>query len=145
MYKHILIPTDGSPLSDDAVKQGLALAKTLHAKVTVLTVVPPFHVFTTETMMVTDTREQYDTHIARMAERRLAWPREAAKVAGVVYEDASEAAEHPWAAIVEAATTRGCDLIVMASHGRKGVAALVLGSETTKVLTHSKIPTLVCR
>ena len=145
MYKHILIPTDGSPLSEDAVKQGLALAKTLHAKVTVLTVVPPFHVFATETMMVTDTREHYDNDIARMAERRLAWPREAAKVAGVVYEDVSEVAEHPWAAIVETAKTRGCDLIVMASHGRKGVSALVLGSETTKVLTHSKIPTLVCR
>jgi nucleotide-binding universal stress UspA family protein len=145
MYKHILIPTDGSPLSDDAVKQGLGLAKTLHAKVTVLTVVPPFHVFTTETMMVTDTREHYDKDIARMAERRLAWPREAAKLAGVVYEDVSEVAEHPWAAIVETAEIRGCDLIVMASHGRKGVSALVLGSETTKVLTHSKIPTLVCR
>jgi nucleotide-binding universal stress UspA family protein len=145
MYKHILIPTDGSALSEDAVKQGLTLAKTLDAKVTVLTVVPPFHVFATETMMVTDTRDQYDKHIARMAERRLAWPREAAKAAGVVYEDVSEVAEHPWATIVEAAKTRGCDLIVMASHGRKGLSALVLGSETTKVLTHSKIPTLVCR
>jgi nucleotide-binding universal stress UspA family protein len=145
MYKHILIPTDGSPLSEDAVKQGLTLAKTLDAKVTVLTVVPPFHVFATEMMMVTDTREQYDKHIARTAERRLAVPREAAKVAGVVYEDVSEVGEHPWAAIVETAKTRGCDLIVMASHGRKGVSALLLGSETTKVLTHSKIPTLVCR
>ena len=145
MYKHILIPTDGSPLSEFAVKQGLGLAKTLDAKVTVLTVVPPFHVFVTDTMMVTDTREQYDKDIARRAERCLAWPREAAKVAGVVYEGVSEVAEHPWAAIVETAKTRGCDLIVMASHGRKGVSALLLGSETTKVLTHSTIPTLVCR
>lgn len=145
MYKHILIPTDGSPLSENAVRQGLTLAKTLAAKVTVLTVVPPFHVFATETMMVTDTRDQYDKDIARMAERRLAWPREAAKVAGVVCEGVSEVAEHPWAAIVETAATRGCDLIVMASHGRKGVSALLLGSETTKVLTHSQIPTLVCR
>jgi nucleotide-binding universal stress UspA family protein len=145
MYKHILIPTDGSPLAEHAVKQGLTLAKTLNAKVTVLTVVPPFHVIAVEPMMVTDTREQYDKEIVRMEERRLALPREAAKVAGVVYEDVSVVAEHPWAAIVETAKTRGCDLIVMASHGRKGVAALVLGSETTKVLTHTKIPTLVCR
>ena len=145
MYKHMLIPTDGSPLSEDAVKQGLALAKTLDAKVTALTVVPPFHVIATEPMMVTATREQYDKDIARIAERRLTWPREAAKAADVVYEDVSVVAEHPWAAIVETAKTRGCDLIVMASHGRKGVSALLLGSETTKVLTHSKITTLVCR
>jgi nucleotide-binding universal stress UspA family protein len=145
MYKHLLIPTDGSPLAEEAVKQGLTLAKTLDAKVTVLTVVPPFHVLAVEPLMLTDTREQYDEDIVRMVERRLVFPREAARVAGVVYEDAHVVAEHPWAAIVETAETRGCDLIVMASHGRKGVSALVLGSETTKVLTHSKIPTLVCR
>lgn len=145
MYKHILIPTDGSPLADDAVKQGLTLAKTLNAKVTVLTVTPPFHVFAVEPMMVTDTREKYDEDAAAMAERRFAFAREAAKVAGVVYEDAHAVAEHPWAAIIETAQNRGCDLIFMASHGRRGVSALVLGSETTKVLTHSKIPTLVCR
>jgi nucleotide-binding universal stress UspA family protein len=145
MYKHILIPTDGSPLSEEAIKQGVRLAKTLNAKVTALTVVLPFHVVSLEPTMVSDTREQYDRDIVSMAERRLAFPREAAKVAGVVYEDVHMVAEHPWAAIVETAGTRGCDLIVMASHGRKGVSALVLGSETTKVLTHTKIPTLVCR
>ena len=145
MYKHILIPTDGSPISEDAIKQGLGLAKTLNARVTALTVVPPFHVVALEPIMLTDTREEYDKDVARMAERRLAFPREAAKVAGVVYEDLYMVAEYPWAAIVETAKTRGCDLIVMASHGRKGVSALVLGSETTKVLTHTTIPTLVCR
>jgi len=145
MYKHILIPTDGSPLAEDAIKHGLMLAKALNAKVTVLTVTPPFHVLAVEPMMVTDTREQYDKDVAAMAERRLTFAREAAKVAGVVYEDAHLVAEHPWAAIIDTAKARGCDLIFMASHGRKGVSALVLGSETTKVLTHSKIPTLVCR
>ena len=145
MYKHILIPTDGSSLSEGAVEQGLTLAKMLNARVTVITVVPPFHVIAVDPMMVTDTREQYDKDIVRMAEHRLAVPREAAKVTGVVYEDVYVVAEHPWASIVETAKTRGCDLIVMASHGRKGASALVLGSETTKVLTHSKIPTLVCR
>ena len=145
MYEHILIPTDGSRLSEDAVKQGLTLAKTLNARVTVLTVTPPFHVFAVEPMMVTDTRETYDKDVAGMAERRFAFARDAAKVAGVVYEDAHMVAEHPWAAIIDTAKARGCDLIFMASHGRKGVSALVLGSETTKVLTHTKIPTLVCR
>jgi nucleotide-binding universal stress UspA family protein len=145
MYKHILIPTDGSPLSEVAIKQGLQLAKTVNAKVTVVTTVPPFHVVAVEPTMVTDTREQYDKDVMRIAEARLAFPREAAKVAGVAYEDVPMIAEHPWAAIVETAKTRGCDLIVMASHGRKGVSALLLGSETTKVLTHTMIPTLVCR
>jgi nucleotide-binding universal stress UspA family protein len=145
MYKHILIPTDGSPLSEDAIKQGLRLAKTVNAKVTVLTTVPPFHVVAVEPTMLTDTREQYDKEVVTIAERRLAFPRDAARVAGVVYEDVHMVAEHPWAAIVETAKTRGCDLIVMASHGRRGVSALLLGSETTKVLTHTTIPTLVCR
>jgi nucleotide-binding universal stress UspA family protein len=145
MYKHILIPTDGSPLSEDAIKQGLRLATTVNAKVTVLTTVPPFHVVAVEPTMLTDTREQYDKEVVTIAERRLAFPRDAARVAGVVYEDVHMVAEHPWAAIVETAKTRGCDLIVMASHGRRGVSALLLGSETTKVLTHTTIPTLVCR
>ena len=145
MYKHILIPTDGSQLSEVAIKQGLRLAKTVNAKATVITTVPPFHVVAVEPTMVTDTREQYDKEVVRIAERRLAFPREAARAAGVVYEDIHMVAEHPWAAIVQTAKTRGCDLIVMASHGRKGVSALVLGSETTKVLTHTTIPTLVCR
>lgn len=145
MYKHILIPTDGSPLSEDAIRQGLALAKALDAKVTVLTVMPPFHLFALEPLAVTDTREQYDKDVVTLMERRLVFPREAAKTTGVAYEDVHVLSEHPWAAIVEAAQSRGCDLIVMASHGRKGVSGLVLGSETVKVLTHSKIPTLVCR
>lgn len=145
MYKHILIPTDGSRLSEDAIRQGLRLAKTVNAKVTVLTTVPPFHVVALEPTMVTDTREQYDKGIERVAERRLAFPRDAARVADVVYEDIYMVAEHPWAAIVETSKTHGSDLIVMASHGRRGVSALVLGSETTKVLTHTTIPTLVCR
>ena len=145
MYKQILIPTDGSPPSEEAIKHGLRLAKSMNAKVTVLTVMPPFHVLAVEPTMVTDTREQYDKDVVRTAERRLAFPREVARGTGVVYEEVHMVAEHPWAAIVETAKTRGCDLIVMASHGRKGVSALVLGSETTKVLTHTTIPTLVCR
>jgi nucleotide-binding universal stress UspA family protein len=145
MYKHILIPTDGSALAEQAITQGFTLARTLNAKVTVVTVVPPFHVIAIEPMVVTTTREEYDKDIAALAARRLAMPRAAANAAGVVYDDVYVVAEQPWAAIIETARNRGCDLIMMASHGRKGVSALVLGSETTKVLTHSKIPTLVCR
>jgi nucleotide-binding universal stress UspA family protein len=145
MYKHILIPTDGSQLSEEAIGHGLRLAATTNAKVTVLTVVPPFHVLAFDPITLTDTRQQYDRDVIGIAEHRLAFPREAAKVAGVLYEGVHIVADNPWAAIVEAAATRGCDLIVMASHGRKGASALVLGSETTKVLTHTKIPTLVCR
>lgn len=145
MYKHILIPTDGSALSEDAVRQGLTLAKTLDAKVTVLTVMPPFHVFALEPLVVTDTHEQYDKDVVTVSEQRLAFPRQAARAMGVAYDDLHVVAEHPWAAIIQTAEAQCCDLIVMASHGRKGVSALVLGSETVKVLTHSKIATLVCR
>ena len=145
MYKHILIPTDGSPLAEEAVRQGFTLAKTLDAQVTVLTVVPPFHLVAVEPMVLTTTVADYDSTIAAIVESRLAMPREAAKIAGVAYDDLHVVAGQPWAAIVETARNRGCDLIVMASHGRRGVSALILGSETTKVLTHTKIPTLVCR
>jgi nucleotide-binding universal stress UspA family protein len=145
MYKHILIPTDGSPLAEQAITQGFTLAKMLNARVTVVTVVPPFHVIAVEPMMVTTTREEYGKDIERVVERRLAMPRAAAKAAGIVYDDVYVVEEHPWAAIIETARNSACDLIMMASHGRKGMSALVLGSETTKVLTHSKIPTLVCR
>jgi nucleotide-binding universal stress UspA family protein len=145
MYKHMLIPTDGSALAEQAITQGCALARTLNARVTVVTVVPPFHVIAIEPMMVTTTREEYNADIAKLVERRLAMPRAAAKAAGVAYDDVYVIAEQPWEAIIETARNSGCDLIMMASHGRKGVSALVLGSETMKVLTHSKIPTLVCR
>jgi nucleotide-binding universal stress UspA family protein len=145
MYKHMLIPTDGSALAEQAITQGFALARTLNAKVTVVTVVPPFHVIAIEPMIVTTTREEYNADIAKLVERLLAMPRAAAKAAGVAYDDVYVVAEQPWEAIIETARNSGCDLIMMASHGRKGVSALVLGSETMKVLTHSKIPTLVCR
>jgi nucleotide-binding universal stress UspA family protein len=95
--------------------------------------------------MVTDTREQYEKDVIAMAERRLGFAKEVAGVAGVACDVVHTVAEHPYAAIIEAGTARGCDLIVMASHGRKGFTGLVLGSETLKVLTHSKIPTLVTR
>ncbi len=145
MFRHILIATDGSPVSEEAVRHGLALAGTLKSRATVLTVMPPFHVAAIEPAIVTARREQYDQDLPSVAARRLAFPQEEARRSGVACETVHVIAEHPWAAIIETAAARGCDLIVMGSHGRKGISALVIGSETTKVLTHTKLPTLVCR
>jgi nucleotide-binding universal stress UspA family protein len=145
MYKHILIPTDGSALSEEAIRQGLAFAKSINARVTTVTVTSPFHIVSMDAMMVTDTHEQYEKHTRVMAERYLAVARDMARMAGVPYDGVHVVSDHPYEGILDTARTKGCDLIFMASHGRKGVSALVLGSETTKVLTHSKIPTLVCR
>ncbi len=145
MYKHILIPTDGSALSEQAVRQGIGLAKALGAEVTGMTVSPSFHTFAVDPVMLTDTPAQYRRDCEARTEKYLGVIRDAAEAAGVRYHGMHVINDHPYAAIIQAANERGCDLIFMASHGRKGVSALVLGSETTKVLTHSKIPTLVCR
>ena len=145
MYKHILIPTDGSKLSEMAVKHGVAFAKSVNARLTAVNVSPTFHTFSRHPLVVTDTREQYEKDCNAVAERHLAFVEDVAKTAGVPYEGIHVMNDHPWRGIIDTANKKGCDLIFMASHGRKGVSAVVLGSETTKVLTHSKIPTLVCR
>lgn len=145
MYAHILIPTDGSELSEKAIKQGVALAKSIGAKVTAITVSQTFHTFSLDPVTVTDTPKQYQKNCDARAEIYLNTAKNAAKVASVPYEGMHVMHDHPYEAIIDAAKDKGCDLICMASHGRKGMSALVLGSETVKVLTHSKIPTLVCR
>jgi nucleotide-binding universal stress UspA family protein len=145
MYRNILIPTDGSELAGKAVEHGIVLAKSLGAKITFLTVTPPFHVFTTDTQMIEDTPAQYKTRIAAAAAKTLRAAAEAAGGAGVAFDTVQFEDEHPYHAIIDIAASKGCDLIVMASHGRHGIPALVLGSETVKVLTHSKIPVLVHR
>jgi nucleotide-binding universal stress UspA family protein len=145
MYKKILIPTDGSPLSAAAIAQGVALAKSTGATVMGMTVSVPFHTFALDPMMVSDTRETYKKDCEDRAAKFLGTIQAAASAAGVPCEVAHVAAEHPYEEIIDTAKTGGCDLIVMASHGRRGASALVLGSETVKVLTHSKIPVLVCR
>jgi nucleotide-binding universal stress UspA family protein len=145
MYKHMLIPTDGSDLSWMAVRQGIALAKSLNAQVTALTVSPTFRTVTVDPVMVADTLEQYRKDSEAAAARYLGAANESAKVMGVTCEGLHVVSDYPYQAIIETAQSKGCDLIFMASHGRRGVAALLLGSETTKVLTHSKIPVLVYR
>jgi nucleotide-binding universal stress UspA family protein len=145
MYKHILIPTDGSDISEQAVNYGVALAKAVNATVTGVTVSTPFHIFAAEPHMVTDTRDSYTTRTAAAAANRLAHVKDAAAAAGVGCDVVHAQHEHPYQAIIDTAISRGCDLIVMASHGRRGISAIVLGSETVKVLTHSTIPVLVYR
>ncbi|HUO63798.1 MAG TPA: universal stress protein [Terriglobales bacterium] len=145
MYKKILIPTDGSPLSAAAIAQGVALAKSMGATVMGMTVSVPFHTFALDPMMVSDTKETYKKDCEDRAVKYLGDIKTAASAAGVPCEIANVAAEHPYEGIIDTAKTAGCDVIVMASHGRRGASALILGSETVKVLTHSKIPVLVCR
>ena len=138
MYTHILIPTDGSQLAGKGVQHGIALAKRIGAKITVLTVL--------ESEMITadtDTREARKAHMQKHAQEILGAV--ARQTAGVACERIQVEHEHPYRAIIDTADSKGCDLIVMASHGRRGISAIVLGSETVKVLTHCKIPVLVCR
>jgi len=143
MYKSILIPTDGSDLAQKAVRDGISLSKAMDAKVTVLTVTTPFHIFTTDPQSIEDTRPEYNERMERHAATILQAAANAAKVSGVACETVHVEHEHPYQAIIDTATSRGCDLIDMASHGRHGVSAMLIGSETLKVLTHSKIPVLV--
>jgi nucleotide-binding universal stress UspA family protein len=145
MYTNILIPTDGSELSGKAVRHGIALAQRIAAKLTAMTVSPPFHTFTTDTQMIEDTRAQYQTRMRNHAEKTLSAIVDAARTAGVACEIVHVEHEHPYRAIINTADAKACDLIVMASHGRRGIAAIVLGSETLKVLTHCKLPVLVHR
>jgi nucleotide-binding universal stress UspA family protein len=145
MYKNILIPTDGSDLATNAVKHGVDFAKEIDAKVTGVTVTEPFHVLSLAPTQLEYTRAEYKKDSEARAAKVLGSVSAAAGSAGVSCETLHVEHEHPYQAIIDTAASKGCDLIVMASHGRRGVAAVVLGSETVKVLTHSKIPVLVYR
>ncbi|MGA2636732.1 universal stress protein [Methylocella sp.] len=145
MYSNILIPTDGSVLSGEALKHAVDLAKAIGAKVTVLTVTAPLQVYSAEVALIEEPPADFQARITEHAERVLAEAAAVAKAGGVTVETVKVEADRPYEEIIGTASAKGCDLIVMASHGRKGVAALVLGSETQKVLTHCKIPVLVHR
>jgi nucleotide-binding universal stress UspA family protein len=144
-YKNILIPTDGSELAAKAAQHGVALAKAVGSKVTALTVAMPFGVITLAMGVVVDSPAEYKKRVQQNSAKTLGAVADQAKAAGVACETVVAEHEHPYQAIIDTARSKGCDLIVMASHGRGGFAALVLGSETVKVLTHSKIPVLVHR
>ena len=145
MYKHILIPTDGSNLSNKAIRDAIALAKTINAKVTGITVTIPFHFFTMNPAMITDTEDSYKKRTSAVATKYLTQVKDAAAAEGVACTVIHAEQEHPYSAIIDAANKNCCDLIAMASHGHHGLAAVVLGSETVKVLTHSIVPVLVYR
>ncbi|TAJ38518.1 MAG: universal stress protein [Reyranella sp.] len=145
MYKHILIPTDGTALSEAALDKGLAFAREIGARVTVITTIEPAPMMVAAYVQLAQSQTRYHQHAAEQAARHLEAALAKAKAAGVPCETVQVEHDHPYEAIIETATSKGCDLIAMASHGRRGISALVLGSETTKVLTHSTTSVLVFR
>ena len=145
MYKHLLLPTDGSPLSEDAVRRGVQFARQLGAKVTCFYAMPEFEVVSYTMAMVDNNKEAFGRQARERAARVLDWVASLAAQSGVECETVTVASDTPYQAIVQTATERGCDLILMASHGRRGIKGFLLGSETSKVLTHSTIPVLVHR
>jgi nucleotide-binding universal stress UspA family protein len=147
MFKHVLIPTDGSELSDRAVRAGVEFAKAMDAKVTGLFAMAeyPMMAYGEGTTVPLITPEEFLQESKTEAEKVLANLKKVAQAAGVGCETFSTVTDLPYKAIIEMAAQKSCDVIFMASHGRRGLGALVLGSETNKVLTHSKIPVLVYR
>jgi nucleotide-binding universal stress UspA family protein len=145
VYKNILIPTDGSDLAMKAVVHGVAFAKEIRAKITAVAVTEPFAVFALAPSQLEYSRAEYNKQAEAFAEQALAAVADAAKRAGAECETVRIEREHVYEAIIDTAAANGCDLILMASHGRRGVSAIVLGSVTMKVLTHSKTPVLVYR
>ena len=147
MYKHILIPTDGSELAERAVAAGIAFAKSVNARVTAFTAFEEYQVPGQSEIMAHHGKSiaQHAQEAQGKAEAILRPVRERAAAAGVACETCHALSDRPYEAIVQAADSHGCDLIFMASHGRRGLRALVYGSQAQGVLTHSKIPTLVYR
>ena len=148
MYKHILVPTDGSRLSAKAVKAAARLAKQFGARLTGVYVIPPYvpPMYGEAAIYVPEiSPKRYKELSEKEAAKALEVVEREAKSAEVTCKTAWVTDDQPWEGIVKAARSKKCDLIVMASHGRRGLSGLLLGSETTKVLTHSKVPVLVCR
>ena len=144
MYKRILVPTDGSDITKKATATAITLAKTLGATIYTLSVKEPFPYSAISEMQPVPPQEFFDAQ-ERIAAARVKAGTEAATAAGVTCHGHTVEALHPWEAILDHAKAQGCDLVVMASHGRRGVSAMLLGSETQKVLTHSTLPVLVVR
>lgn len=146
MYRKILLPTNGSALCDLAVKKGIEFAKAVGAGVVGFHAIPATsYLIYTEAGPSDLLAEQFERDAKARGERLVKALEDEARAAGVACETLLLTNDHPWEGIIEAADTRDCDLIFMASHGRRGLSALLLGSETTKVLTHTRIPVLVYR
>ncbi|CAN5791619.1 universal stress protein [soil metagenome] len=144
MYKRILVPTDGSEITAKAVKSAIGLAQALGAALHTISVREPFPYSAVSEMQPTPPQEFFDAQ-ERIATRNVRAVQDACAAANITCEAQTVEALHPWEAIIDHAKRFDCDLIVMASHGRRGVTALLLGSETQKVLTHSLVPVLVVR
>jgi nucleotide-binding universal stress UspA family protein len=144
MYKRILVPTDGSDITGKAVQAAISMAKLTGADLMAIAVKEPFPYSAISEINPTPPQTFYDAQ-ERIASKHVQAVCEAAKAAGVTCQGFTVEAQHPWEAILDHAKTKTCDLLVMASHGRRGVSALLLGSETQKVLTHSTLPVLVVR
>lgn len=147
MFKHVLVPTDGSELSQAAVKRAVSFAKDASARVTFFYAQPdfPMPIYGEGALIDPTTPEQFAASAREEAERILAAAKKVADESGVTADTDTVVNEVPYEAVIDASDRHGCDLIFMASHGRRGISALILGSETQKVLTHSKIPVLIYR
>jgi nucleotide-binding universal stress UspA family protein len=145
MYQRILIPSDGSEASQRAILAGVEFARDVGAEVVGLTATPEFHVLSTDSAMLEDTPDGFAARSTAQARRILGDVESAARDAGVACRSEHVVSDDPYDAIIAAAQRFGCDLIIMASHGRRGLKGFLLGSETQKVLVHSTIPVLVHR
>ena len=147
MFKHILVPTDGSDLSKETARRAVAFAKDVGARITAFFAKPEYPVsyYGEGALIDPTTPEKFAELAEQQAQQTLAFVAELGAEEGVAVSTLSLTSDIPYQAIIDAATRAGCDLIFMASHGRRGFSALLLGSETNKVLTHSKIPVLVYR
>lgn len=147
MFKHILVPTDGSPLSEETVRKAVAFAREAGARITAFYArpTPPMAQYVEGVQIDAGTQERFRQMAEEEAQRILGFAEGLCRDAGVPCATSTVMNDTPYEAIIKAATDSGCDLIFMASHGRRGISALLLGSETMKVLTHSKIPVLVFR
>ena len=145
MYKRILLPTDGSDASRRAIQAGVDFARSIGAELVAMTATPEFHIVTADAQMLEQTRDEHLAASRAQGQRLLDEATAAAREAGVPCRAVQVVSDEPYEAIIATAREQGCDLIVMASHGRKGVKGLLLGSETQKVLVHSAIPVLVHR
>ena len=144
MYKRILISTDGSDISNKAAQSAIDLAKVSGAELFAISVKEPFPYSAISEMQPVPPQEFFDAQ-ERIASERVKAVASAASAAGVACHGHTVEAAQPWEAILDHAKAQNCDLVVMASHGRRGLSALLLGSETQKVLTHSSIPVLVIK
>ena len=146
MYKHLLLPTDGSELSQASVRTGITLAREQGARVTALYVIQDYNsiLYGVEGLM-TASNEEVEKAANVLADKALNFVADLAQQEGVPYELVRTTSLFPYLAITDQAKDSGCDLICMASHGRKGIRGFLIGSETQRVLTHSTIPVLVHR